>query len=514
MGRPGFVLTCQVLWVVLKNLTVVARAAALLYDYGKDSNLDSKKKRQRMGKRITQLLMDAGGIFPKVGQNLAERPDLIPYAEIREALKKCQAQVPSMKFKKVRDLLNQCKIDTKKVFPLLDEATLAAASIGQLHKYGKAGAMVLKVLNLENQTKIRNQKSLVKALTLIPATGKAEWMIALIDRTFHEMEKEGNLSDEFRNTQFGKAMVDSICSNPEWAASGHNIVLVQKVEAQGANMVSLPQQNIHIKENGAELLNSPCVKFDEFLSNPMVPEVLRKQCLKSLIALFGKMVFFWQAFHCDPHPGNIYVRYEMQAHADHPDLYSIVVTEIFLIDWGGICIIDEADPSERDFLEHLEAFLLAVVNCAQAPGGSELPQELVDAAINFGFEWEGDANNRDKVDFCFSLVSSRCHTLWIRGKKGVAQQSETEKTEEKEAATPKNLPPMVLHLLRVQANLGSYGNYVDAGVELNNPEDEAKISTAHHTDGVWAAMLQQTPIDQRISSDQRKTLRSEHLGEE
>jgi len=237
--------------------------------------------------------------------------------------------------------------------------------------------------------------------------------------------------------------------------------------------------------------------------------------LKSVIALYCKMIFFWMAFHCDPHPGNIYVRFVNQpAGPEHPGLYRIVVTEIFLIDWGAICIIDEADPVARNFPKHLEAFLNAAINCAERMAAGELPQELVDAANDFGFEWPADATNKDKVDFCLSLMSSRSHTLWIKGKNKVAQQSETDKTKQKEPATPKNLPPMVLHLLRVLANLGSYGNYVDAGVELHNPEDEAKISTNHHTDGVWAAMLQQTPIDQRISSDQRKTLRSEHLGEE
>ena len=254
----------QVPWAVLKNLTVVVRAAALLYDYGKDSRFDTEKKRKKMGKRIYQLIMDAGGIFPKVGQNLAKRPDLIAYWEIREEPKKCQAQVPAMMFKKVLDLLNLCKIDIEKVFPLFNQTTLAATSIGQLHTYDKSGAMVLKVLNLENQAKIQNQKSLVEALTLYPAKGMAKWMIALIDRSFHDMEKEGNLSDEFRNTTFGKAMIDAICSNPEGTVSGCNVVFVPNTSANGANMICLPQQNIHIikSADGSELSNDPCIKFE------------------------------------------------------------------------------------------------------------------------------------------------------------------------------------------------------------------------------------------------------------
>lgn len=83
---------------------------------------------------LYELSVRQGGAFLKLGQMLASRPDLLPAAYIRE-LEKLQDAAPPVAFADVRRVLeSELGKPIEAVFARLEEAPLAAASIGQVHR--------------------------------------------------------------------------------------------------------------------------------------------------------------------------------------------------------------------------------------------------------------------------------------------------------------------------------------------------------------------------------------------
>ncbi len=83
--------------------------------------------------RFYELSVRQGGAFLKVGQMLSARPDLLPDAWIVH-LQKLQDQAPEVPFDAIRRAIERelgCPLE--EAFESLEEAPLAAASIGQVH---------------------------------------------------------------------------------------------------------------------------------------------------------------------------------------------------------------------------------------------------------------------------------------------------------------------------------------------------------------------------------------------
>ena len=96
-------------------------------------------RRERLEKlnrseRVRMAVEELGPTFIKLAQVLSTRPDLIP-AEFAQEFSKLQDQVPSFPFSKVREIVTaELKAPLEEKFPYFEETSLAAASIGQVHR--------------------------------------------------------------------------------------------------------------------------------------------------------------------------------------------------------------------------------------------------------------------------------------------------------------------------------------------------------------------------------------------
>jgi ubiquinone biosynthesis protein len=85
-------------------------------------------------RRLYELSIKQGGAFLKLGQMLSSRPDLLPEPYVRW-LSKLQDAAPPVPFALIRSAVEQeLKQGLEDVFASFDEAPLAAASIGQVHR--------------------------------------------------------------------------------------------------------------------------------------------------------------------------------------------------------------------------------------------------------------------------------------------------------------------------------------------------------------------------------------------
>jgi ubiquinone biosynthesis protein len=89
---------------------------------------------EQSAQRLYELSARHGGAFLKVGQMLSARPDLLPDAYVRE-LSKLQDAAPGVPFERVKAVLEaELGGALEGHFASFDEAPLASASIGQVHR--------------------------------------------------------------------------------------------------------------------------------------------------------------------------------------------------------------------------------------------------------------------------------------------------------------------------------------------------------------------------------------------
>ncbi len=90
--------------------------------------------KQSTAERVRLMLEELGPTFIKLGQLLSTRPDLIP-RDFVTALEKLQHSVPPFPFAQVREIVEgELRRPIAAAFSRFDESSLAAASIGQVHR--------------------------------------------------------------------------------------------------------------------------------------------------------------------------------------------------------------------------------------------------------------------------------------------------------------------------------------------------------------------------------------------
>jgi len=117
---------------VMADYRAFAIYSAFLTD-GKRARL-LERIHQRAARSFYRTSVEQRGAFLKVGQLLSARPDLLPGAWI-EALAPLQDSVPAVPFTEVRAAVeSELGVPIEQRFARFDEAPLAAASIGQVHR--------------------------------------------------------------------------------------------------------------------------------------------------------------------------------------------------------------------------------------------------------------------------------------------------------------------------------------------------------------------------------------------
>ncbi len=109
----------------------------LLLDGFRGQGAKEEARRQRLaraGREMAAALGDLKGAAMKLGQILSSDPELLP-PEMAKALTVLQRQAPPMPFSKVRSILEEeWGPDGFALFADIEEETLGAASLGQVHK--------------------------------------------------------------------------------------------------------------------------------------------------------------------------------------------------------------------------------------------------------------------------------------------------------------------------------------------------------------------------------------------
>lgn len=288
----------------------------------------SKKERPRdsrltRAQRLRMAVEELGPAYIKLGQILSTRPDLVP-ADFIEELSKLQDRVPPCPFKELRRII-EAELDgtLEEKFLRLEEAPLASASIGQVHRGRLHGGeeVAVKVRRPGIQKLIEVDLEIMLHMATLMERHVAELSphrpVTIVEEFASTLEKELDFGLEAANMRrFAKDFED----NPA---------------------VHIPE--VYREFSTAQVLT---MEFVEGIKISRVDLIEAAGMDKRLLTVRGadlvlKQVFLNGFFHADPHPGNLFVL------PDHV---------ICLLDFGMVGIVD------RDTRERFVDLIDSVVN--------------------------------------------------------------------------------------------------------------------------------------------------------
>ena len=265
-------------------------ASTLTAPEGEAERGEVERRTMSLPERARLVLMDLGPSFVKLGQIASTRPDLLPGEWIRE-LKKLQDEVTPLPFEEIRLAVETALgAPLGEVFERFDEAPLAAASIGQVHRArlldgGVAKEVVVKV----QRPGVR--ETVARDLELL------HLFAALVER----------------------AIPESKLYSP--------VALVDQFERAITSELDFKQEAEHAARFAQNFADNPTARFPEVHKRASTSRVLTIEFFnghkvyeavgargfsgpgiaKLAVGILVKMIFEDGFFHADPHPGNLFI---------------------------------------------------------------------------------------------------------------------------------------------------------------------------------------------------------------
>ncbi len=250
---------------------------------------DAERERISGAERMRLVLQDLGPTFIKLGQILSTRQDVLPEALIIE-LRKLQDDVPAVPFAEIKDVVEAslgATIDV--VYESFDEAPLASASIGQVHRAVLATAdgkvdVVVKVQRPGVATTVARDLEILHLLAAaleraVPET-RIYSPVALVQQFDQSITSELNFVIEADNA-------DRFSRN----FAGHERVRFPTIHRQACAKHVLTEEFFHGKK----------------IARAVADGASGATLARDAVGVIVKMVFEDGFFHADPHPGNIII---------------------------------------------------------------------------------------------------------------------------------------------------------------------------------------------------------------
>lgn len=237
--------------------------------------------------RARLALEEAGGMFIKLGQLLATRPDLVPPAVQEELAHLHSSAAPLPKQEVEGAIESELGRPVSDVFSEVDWIPLGSASIGQAHaaRLSDGRPVVVKVRRPGLMDVVDRDLTIVRWLARMMAR-RTEW-----GRTF---DVEG-LAAEFSDSLLGELDFRIEARNLEEVAEG----------ATAQDLVHVPQVHGELTSDGLlvmeRLAGTPLSQLPS--DAPIDRQVLADALCRSQV----EAMIHGERFHGDPHPGNILV---------------------------------------------------------------------------------------------------------------------------------------------------------------------------------------------------------------
>jgi ubiquinone biosynthesis protein len=241
------------------------------------------------GRHLREMLDELGPTFVKFGQLLSTRPDVVP-PDIVAELRSLQDDVTPFPFSQVRAVVEEeLGLTLEQAFVTFDEAPIAAASIGQVHRatLPNGDEVVVKVQRPNAPRQIESDLALLyQAARLIRERVRALDFIdvnELVDEFARFIRQELDYKLEARHAESFRrdfeASDDVVVPKVYWDYSGARLLTLQYLE--GVQLADLDLES--------------------------TPLEARRELAYRVTRAWMEMIFRNGFFHADPHPANVLV---------------------------------------------------------------------------------------------------------------------------------------------------------------------------------------------------------------
>ena len=248
----------------------------------------------RVANRLAKICAENGGLYIKLGQGVASLNHILP-SQFRSAFTSLQDQAPPSPYRDIQALFRE-EFNGKsplEIFSEFDEVPVACASIAQVHK-----------------ARLPTGEAVAVKIQRPPIQAQMEWdlwmhqlMVYLFEKTFDlplywaveftrkTLTKEADFLNEENNMRTSKA----IFSHPSTPSDLRKHVYIPEVYSQYTTRRVLTSEWI----DGIKISDIERLKKENFDL---------RHAATIFIQCFGFQIFQTGYVHCDPHPGNIFIR--------------------------------------------------------------------------------------------------------------------------------------------------------------------------------------------------------------
>lgn len=237
-----------------------------------------------------ELAVELGGVLIKLGQFLSTRVDVLP-VEVTRELSGLQDRVPPVPFSAVCARIEEdFGRPAEEVFATIDPEPVGAASLAQVHRarLPDGSAVVVKALRPEIETLVETDLAAVRlAVRWLGLWGPVRRRV--------DLER---LSQEFASTTRAELDLEREAANAERFAELFR------------HDPGIRAPRIHWQQTARHTLTLEDVGFVRISDHQALEEagVSRAEVARTVYRAYMEQLFVHHYVHCDPHPGNLFVR--------------------------------------------------------------------------------------------------------------------------------------------------------------------------------------------------------------
>ena len=238
---------------------------------------------------LASALEELGPCFIKLGQLLSTRPDLLPadYIEALARLQKAVTPVPGDKISAIIE--SELGAPVSELFRSFDCEPLATASMGQVHKA---------VLHDGSEVVVKVQRPGVRQ--------RIEIDIEIMHEVAQFASKYTRFGKRYAIPQIVRELEQSLNQELDFRLEADNTKLIGR---QIADFQLLTTPTVYSEYSSRRVLTLSFVhgRHLEDLSRAELDAVDSRAIAKDLLSAYLKQIIIDGVFHCDPHPGNIFL---------------------------------------------------------------------------------------------------------------------------------------------------------------------------------------------------------------
>ena len=258
--------------------------------------------------RARMAIEELGTSFVKLGQILSTRADLLPPAYIKE-LSKLQSSLKPLPIEVIKKVISdELGRSADEVFSSFDPHPIGVASIGQVYSGTLAGG---------TEVVVKVQKPGVPELV--------EEDMYILGRAAVSATKNWKGAQQYDLVGITQEIADTIKTETDYIQEGHSAEYLARFFQE--------DQTIHVPRILWEYTTERVITMERIHGIGILDVQSldkagfdRRELAKRSVSLWLKMVFEGEAFHADPHPGNLFVE---------PD------GRLGLVDFGMVCPVDD-----------------------------------------------------------------------------------------------------------------------------------------------------------------------------